>query len=58
MGITSVDFWDMSMGQFQSYKSAFYLKNGLDEKGRDPKEMTLEKLDELKERIKAKKNGA
>lgn len=48
----------MSMGQFQSYKSAFYLKNGLDEKGRSPSEMTLEKLDELKERIKAKKNGA
>lgn len=48
----------MSMGQFQSYKSAFYLKNGLDEKGRDPSGMTLDKLNELEERIKAKKNGA
>lgn len=48
----------MSMGQFQSHKSAFWLKNGLDDKGRDPNDMTLEKLDELKERIKAKKNGA
>lgn len=48
----------MSMGQFQSYKSAFYLKNGLNEKGRDPNEMTLDKLNELEERIKAKKNGA
>ncbi len=47
----------MSMGQFQSHKSAFYLKNGLDEKGRKPREMTLEKLDELKERIR-QKNGA
>ena len=46
----------MSMGQFQSYKSAFYLKNGLDEKGRNPHDMTLEKLDELKERIR-QKNG-
>lgn len=48
----------MSMGQFQTHKSAFYLKNGLDEKGRNPNEMTLDKLNELKERIKAKKNGA
>lgn len=48
----------MSMGQFQAYKSAFYLKNGLDEKGRKPDEMTIEKLDELKERMKAKKDGA
>ena len=53
-----MDFWHMSMCQFQSYKSAFYLKNGLDEKGRDPSDMTLEKLDELKERIRLKKNGA
>jgi hypothetical protein len=48
----------MSMGQFQSYKSAFYLKNGLDDKGRNQNEMTLDKLDELKERIKAKKNDS
>lgn len=48
----------MSMGQFQAYKSAFYLKNGLDEKGRNPDEMTLDKLDDLKARIKAKKDGA
>lgn len=47
----------MSMGQFQSHKSAFYLKNGLDKKGRNPSEMTLDKLDELKERIKAKNDG-
>lgn len=53
-----MDFWDMSMGQFQSYKSAFYLKNGLDEKGRDKHDMTLDKLDELKERIRLKNNGA
>ncbi len=57
MGISSVAFWNMSMGQFQAYKSAFYLKNGLDEKGRNPHDMTLEKLNELKERIR-QKNGA
>lgn len=53
-----MDFWYMSMGQFQSYKSAFYLKNGLDEKGLNPSDMTLDKLDELKERIRLKNNGA
>jgi len=49
----------MSMGQFQAHKSVFYLKNGLDEKGSKPDEMTLGKLHELKERIKkAKEDGA
>lgn len=48
----------MSMGQFQAIKSAHYLKNGRTEEGDDPDEMTLDKLDELKSKIKARKDGA
>ena len=48
----------MSMGQFQSLKSAWYLKNGFTEEGTDPNAMTLDKLDDLEAAIeKAHQDG-
>lgn len=51
MGVSSRDFYDMCMYQFQSVRAAFCLQHGFREDGSDPDKMSATELQDLMSKV-------
>ena len=60
MGVPPVDFWSMSMYQFQSVRAAYCIQHGFREDGSDPDKLGTNELKDLFDKvakIKEKRDG-